>query len=268
MLNVGDFRVCRRRSHTRKFTKNCRSGSIFENSRTSLQSWMTFVYRYCQGLRLRQVDMIQDGIAGSSATLSKMTKKLRMVCRKALRKYKRKTGQVVGGRTEFVVIDESNFRHKRKYGRGRVGGTWRRKKWVFGILAIKGDRRRPILRLIERRSRDHLIPVITRHVRQGSTILSDEWRPYRRALTTLGYTHYTVNHSRWFVDPIHGGHTQNIERAWSTYKSQVWRLRGNRTEKLLKEHLTCIEWTYWLGHNHRDGPLGCLLKDIRRQYRV
>lgn len=58
--------------------------------------------------------MIQDGIAGSSATLSKMTKKLRMVCRTALRKYKRKTGQVVGGRTEFVVIDESSFRHKRK----------------------------------------------------------------------------------------------------------------------------------------------------------
>ncbi|CAM4487165.1 unnamed protein product [Leuciscus chuanchicus] len=37
-----------------------------------------------------------------------------MVCGKALRKYKRKTGQVVGGRTEFVVIDESSFRHKRK----------------------------------------------------------------------------------------------------------------------------------------------------------
>ncbi|KAK9972405.1 hypothetical protein ABG768_025712 [Culter alburnus] len=229
---------------------------------------MTFIYRYCQGLRLRQVDMIQDGIAGSSATLSKMTRKLRMVCRKALRKHKRETGQVVGGRTEFVVIDESNFRHKRKYGRGRAGETWRRKKWVFGILAIKGDRRRPILRLVEQRSRDHLIPIIARHVRQGSTILSDEWRPYRRALTTHGYTHYTVNHSRWFVDPIHGGHTQNIERAWSTYKSQVWRLRGNRTEKLLKEHLTCIEWTYWLGHNHSDGPLGRLLKDIRQQYRV
>lgn len=60
--------------------------------------------------------MIQDGIAGSSATLSKMTRKLRMVCRKALRKYKRERGQVVGGRTEFVVIDESNFRHKRKVG--------------------------------------------------------------------------------------------------------------------------------------------------------
>ncbi|XP_056101379.1 uncharacterized protein LOC130080107 [Rhinichthys klamathensis goyatoka] len=156
--------------------------------------------------------MVQDGIAGSSATLTKMTCKLRLVCRKALKKFKRKTGQHIGGRTEFVMIDESNFRHKRKYRQGRAGQTWRRKKWVFGMLAIKGQRRLPILRLVERRSRNHLLPIIRRHVRQGSTILSDEWRPYR-ALSSLGYTHYSVNHSRWFVDPNHGGHTQNIERA-------------------------------------------------------
>ncbi|KAI2645941.1 hypothetical protein H4Q32_025293 [Labeo rohita] len=185
--------------------------------------------------------MIQDGIAGSSATLSKMTKKLRMVCKKALGNYKRKTGQFVGGRTDMGEEELT------KHGEEKSGSL---ASWLLGG------------------SRNNLIPVITRHVRRGSTILSDEWRPYRRALTTLGYTHYTVNHSRWFVDPVHGGHTQNIERAWSTYKNQVWRLRGNRTEKLLKEHLTCIEWTYWLGHNHRDGPLGRLLKDIRRRYRV
>lgn len=134
------------------------------------------------------------------------------------------------------------------------------------MLAINGQRRRPILRLVERRTRNHLLPIIRRHVRRGSTILSDEWRSYR-ALSSLGYTHYSVNHSRWFVDPNHGGHTQHIERAWLTYKSQIWRLRGNRTEQLLKEHLSFIEWTYWLGHKQRYGPLGRLLKDIRRHYR-
>ncbi|KAI7789712.1 hypothetical protein IRJ41_007666 [Triplophysa rosa] len=209
------------------------------------QKLYDFAERFCQGLRLRQVDMVQDGIAGSTATLTKMTHKLRLVCKKALKMFKSKTGQRMGGRTEFIVIDESNFRHKRKYGQGRAGQTWKRKKWVFGMLAIKGQRRRPILRLVERRSRNHLVPIIRRHVRQGSTILSDEW----------------------FVDPNHGGHTQNIERAWLTYKSQIWRLRGNRTEKLLKEHLSFIEWTYWLGYEHKDGPLGCLLEDIKRYYR-
>lgn len=60
--------------------------------------------------------MMQDGIAGSSATLSKMSQKLRAVCIDALKRYKKKTGQKMGGRTEFIVIDESNFRHKRKVG--------------------------------------------------------------------------------------------------------------------------------------------------------
>lgn len=61
-------------------------------------------------------------------------------------------------------------------------------------------------------------------------------------------------------------HTKHIERAWSTYKSQIWRLRGNKTEKLLKEHLACIEWTYWMGMENRYGPLGRLMKDIRKYY--
>lgn len=60
--------------------------------------------------------MMQDGIAGSSATLSKMSRKLRLVCIDALKRYRNKTGQRMGGRTEFIVIDESNFRHKRKVG--------------------------------------------------------------------------------------------------------------------------------------------------------
>ncbi|KAK7922331.1 hypothetical protein WMY93_009233 [Mugilogobius chulae] len=41
----------------------------------------------------------------------------------------------IGGARGYVVIDESSFRHKRKYNRGRFGRTWKnRNSWVFGIL--------------------------------------------------------------------------------------------------------------------------------------
>lgn len=89
-----------------------------------------------------------------------------------------------------------------------------------------------------------------------------------QALADNGYVHFSVNHSRAFVDPLTGAHTQNIEWAWSLYKSQVWRLRGNRSELRLKEHLALIEWTYWLAKEHKDGPLGRLLHDIQHQYKV
>lgn len=52
-------------------------------------------------------------------------------------------------------------------------------------------------------------------------------------LYNLSYTHFTVNHIRWFVDPATGAHTQHLERAWLTYKSIIWSLRENQTEKLL-----------------------------------
>lgn len=260
---------CRYKTHRGKTVKkSVRAGSIFERSKIRLQSWMHFIYRFAQGLKLRQIDLIQDGVSRSTRTLSKMSKKLRMICKRALKRKRRSTGQHLGGHREFVVIDESNFCHKRKYGRGRFGRTWNRRKWVFGLLGIREQRRRPILRLVEKRSRRHLLPIIRKHVRRGSTIISDQWRAYMGALQNAGYTHFSVNHKRWFVDPQSGGHTQHLERAWGIYKGQIWRLRGNRTEKLLKEHLSVIEWTYWLGKDHREGPLGRLLKDIRQYFPV
>lgn len=107
-----------------------------------------------------------------------------------------------------------------------------------------------------------------KHVRPGTSIISDEWRAYRGALAAMGYTHFRVNHRRWFVDPHSGAHTQHLERAWLKYKSTIWRLRGNRTENILKQHLSVIEWTHWLADKHRHGSLGRLLKDIRHQYPV
>ena len=58
--------------------------------------------------------MIADDIAGSTATLSKMAKKVREACVVAMEKRRRRRGQRIGGHRQFIVIDESHFRHKRK----------------------------------------------------------------------------------------------------------------------------------------------------------
>ena len=149
-----------------------------------------------------------------------------------------------------------------QYARGRFGNTWRRKTWVFGMLEIRGNSRRPVLRLVKRRNKATLVPIIKKHIKPQSTVVSDEWRAYS-SLSQEGYRHVKVNHSQNYVDPATGLHTQNIERAWQTYKKEVWRLRGNRTEKSLKRQLCFIEWTYWLGKRHKHGILGRLFKDIR-----
>ena len=43
-----------------------------------------------------------------------------------------------------------------------------------------------------------------------------------------------------------------LVRAWSAYKSQVWRLWGNRTERTLKSHLSFIVWTHWWANSSRQ----------------
>lgn len=152
-----------------------------------------------------------------------------------------------------------------QYNRGRMGPAWRRnKKWVFGILEVSHTTRRPILKVVRRRSTDQLLPIIKRHVKRGSSIVTDDWRAYKRALSEEGYDHHTVCHKRHFVDPGSRCHTQNLERAWQTFKCDVWRHIGNRTTGLLKEHLRVIEWEYWLGRSHRHGILGRLFHDIRK----
>ena len=154
-----------------------------------------------------------------------------------------------------------------QYGRGRMAGGWKRKKWVFGMLAVRHHQggRKPILRLVERRSRRHLVPLIAHHVRLGSTVISDEWCAYS-ILSALGYNHHTVNHSRWYVDPQTRAHTQHIERAWRSYKEQIWRLRGNRTDSLLSDHLSLIEWNECLAKKHCEGAFGRLIHDISKKY--
>ncbi|XP_037398783.1 uncharacterized protein LOC119264355 isoform X2 [Pygocentrus nattereri] len=220
-------------NHKAKKT-SVRYGSVMYKSRKSLARWLMFIYRFSQGLQLRQLDMLEHGIAGSSRTLTKMAHTVRKVCMKAVSRLKSK-GMKVGGRHHFVVLDESKFSHKRKYNRGRFGNSWRRKRqWVFGMLEVGITTRRPILKLVKTRSRRVLLRVIRRHVKRGSYIMSDEWRAYRGQLSQYGYQHFSVCHKDNFVDARTGSHTQHIERAWQTYKVDIWRHRGNRTSRLLK----------------------------------
>lgn len=50
--------------------------------------------------------------------------------------------------------------------------------------------------------------------------MSDCWKTYD-CLNNEGFTHKTVNHSKNFVDPDSGAHTQHIERLWRDIRKDV-----------------------------------------------
>ncbi|CAN8023165.1 unnamed protein product, partial [Ixodes persulcatus] len=150
----------------------------------------------------------------------------------------------LGGPNKVVQADEALFRARRKANAGRLlkgdGFGPRRNNfdgricgpWVFGMIDVNTNE----LRMIRVRKRDTLTLCreIRRHIAPGMTIVTDEWAAYRRipalmdgAGASLQYTHHTVNHSRNFVDPRTGAHTQKIENTWEPAKALLIRkMRG------------------------------------------
>ena len=65
-----------------------------------------------------------------------------------------------------------------------------------------------------------LLKVIKKHVKKGSVIYSDCWSGYYR-LEQCGFSHYTVNHSEHFKDPLTGVCTNTIEGNWRSIKDLI-----------------------------------------------
>ncbi|MGL5902483.1 MAG: transposase [Cetobacterium sp.] len=100
------------------------------------------------------------------------------------------------------------------------------------MLEVKAKRQRPVLELVKQRSRRHLMHIIRKRVQTGTQILSECWRAYN-TLQQHGYLHYQVNHRHFFVHPQTDVHTQHMERAWRTYKENIYRYTGNLTKQSL-----------------------------------
>lgn len=159
----------------------------------------------------------------------------------------------IGGLNKRVQIDESLFRGKRKYNRGRLllgdldvesaadravrhdnYGSRVNGPWIFGMVdEYTNDL---LMFYVEKRDSATLIPLIQANVFEGSVIVSDGWAAYR-CLSSLNFSHEVVIHEENFVDPVSGAHTQRIECEWSHAKLLIMKLRRGTTLELLQSHL-------------------------------
>lgn len=191
---------------------------------------------------------------------------------------------IVGTEEQPVQVDESYFKGRRKYNRGRYLSydqtqsqdvpDWRSNEprnnrnfgnrivgpWVVGITQGKNKVR---CFIVEDRKATTLVPLIEKVVEQGSVICSDEWKGYL-PLARSGFIHRTVNHKKYFVDPQTGAHTQSIERHWVDFKS--WLKRARRPNHLMQSHLDEVSYRK-LRYDSELSLLGEFLRDISRYYK-
>ncbi|CAK1603545.1 unnamed protein product [Parnassius mnemosyne] len=213
---VGKFRC--RKSNCRTKTVSRSIGTWFENAHLSLTLIFQMMYAFCEGLSYHQTRKelaCDDGPVVSARTVADWFS----YCRETISIFELENQRAqgkIGGPNKVVQIDESKF-GKRKYNRGRhIEGHW-----VIGMIEDGNDDLRLEVCPDNKRSADILVPLIKKHVQEGSIIHTDYWKAYL-SLPEHGYIHKRVNHSEpteKFVAPD-GTHTQRIESQWRGLKKQ------------------------------------------------
>lgn len=215
-------------------TKSIFASTFFESCKFGITDCLVLSYLY---LMKMPISGILESTTQSSATVTEWVTFLRQLTSESIEP----SSLVIGGANVIVEIDETKM-GKRKYHRGhRVDGVW----------VIAGVERTPEKRIfaveVENRNAATIIEIIRKHVHPGSTIYTDCWKAYDLACDFLEYDHSTVNHSKYFKDPITGVHTNTVEGCNNGLKTLI-RPR-NRVKRGIKYHLM---YYIWRRHNRKN----------------
>ena len=143
--------------------------------------------------------------------------------------------ELIGGINQVVEIDETQV-SRRKNHTGRVLDT----VWVFGGICRQTNK--AFAYIVKDRTADSLIPIILDNIAPGTHIMSDCWKAYEKIPRGL-YIYTNVNHSKNFVNPENGTHTQKIERFWRELKAQKKAQNGWKKGSL-QSHICEFIWRY------------------------
>jgi transposase-like protein len=217
-------------------------GSFFEQCKLKFSEVLHICYLWLAKVPSKSI-MLMTG--HSSATVLAFIKYFGQVCGENIKEEE----YVIGGPDVEVEIDECKI-SKQKYNRGRhIEGAW-----IFGGIEHTTEKR-IFVEVVENRTAETLTEVMAHQIHPASIILSDFWRRYS-GLTTLGFSHSTVTHSRHFKDPETQVHTNGIEAPWSGIKQAI--LVHNQSSDTIHEKLLSYIWMRQNKKNRWEGFMDAL----------
>lgn len=214
---------------------NVRTNTIFEGSKIPLQTWFLAIYLFT---------VHKKGI--SSYNLAEeldITQKSAWFLLSRIR-YAMEHETFLKEMEGVVEIDETFIggknknRHWDKKIKGTQGRSFKDKTPVVGFLSngkVKCE-------IIKNTNNEYLQPCVIRNVKEGSLIVTDDWRGYRTLGRTI-YEHQIIDHSSGRYKNDNGFSTNRIENYWSVLKRGIIGIYHNRVSpKHLKKYLD--EYTF------------------------
>ena len=186
-------------------------GTIFEDSPVSLSKWLTAMWM--MGNCKNGVSSYEIGRAlrVTQKTAWFMNQRIRHAMHTG--SINKMSGTIEADETFIGGAARNMHRSKREakiHGRGPLG-----KQIVFGLL--ERNTGRVHLEHVETRRKGDLTPVVRKHVRRGSEVMTDELLSYDGLDSE--YAHKVINHAAKYVDGT--VHTNRMENFWSLLKRAI-----------------------------------------------
>lgn len=222
-----------------KKKRSIRFGSFLVDCRLGLQVFASLVYLLQTEMPFKCIAELLDLDAGTVTDYANLLRE----------EYSRdllQNGAMLGGPGRRVQVDESVLAKGKRSRNNHARPV--REQWVFG--AYDPEEKLGWTQLVESRDSGTLIGLINEWCLPGSIIVSDGWRAYD-SLPEYGFEHEVVVHENFFVDPVTGVHTNNVEAFWQRCKRRFKRMYGTSRE-LLASHIDEFLWQDRWGKTHNN----------------
>jgi len=222
------------------------AGTIFQDSRTSLQSWFYAIYLFVTTRHGVSGKELQRTLGVTYKTAWRMGQQIRDLM-----------GNVDGFTMlqGHVELDEAYVGGHRpgKRGRGAAGKTI--------VMGLKERGGKLATEVIPNVRKDTLRGVVLNNVEKGATVSTDELMSYG-LLTGEGYEHGAVKHGakEWaFYDYRTGAthHTNHVESFWKLFKASVRGTHIHVSSKHMKRYLN--EFSFRSNHRKMQNAMFDLL---------
>ena len=222
------------------------AGTIFEDSRTSLQTWFYAIFLFINTRHGVSGKEIQRATGVTYKTAWRIGQQIRILMAKA------EGFEMLKGHIE---ADETYMGGVKK-GVGR--GYKQHRTIVAGLVERDG---RMVAEVVPNVKKVTLRDVVIKNVEKGSIVSTDELRSYN-LLTGDGYVHGPVNHSKneWVRTGKKTGvlhHTNSIEGFWKLFKSSVRSTHIHVSRKYMQRYLN--EFTFRANHRAKGNAMFDLL---------